>query len=66
VCALAGAETVLYGRGNGLANWYYYFSEGKSQPEDVRLADIAKDDRKDGAGRRQSGCPEGYRQGDKS
>ncbi len=48
VCALAGAETVLYGRGNGLANWYYYFSEGKVSLKMFGLADIAKEDRKDG------------------
>ena len=41
LCHLAGAPTVLYGRGNGLANWYYYFSEGKVSLKMFGLADIA-------------------------
>jgi hypothetical protein len=41
VCHLAGAPTVLYGRGNGLANWYYYFSEGRVSLKMFGLADIA-------------------------
>ena len=41
ICHLAGAPTVLYGRGNGLANWYYYFSEGKVSLKMFGLADIA-------------------------
>ena len=41
ICHLAGAPTVLYGKGNGLANWYYYFSEGKISLKMFGLADIA-------------------------
>ena len=47
VCEMSGAETALYKKGNGLANWYYYFSEGKVSLKMFGLADIAKEDRKD-------------------
>ena len=41
LCYLAGAPTVLYEKGNGLANWYYYFSEGRISLKMFGLADIA-------------------------
>jgi hypothetical protein len=41
LCHLAGAPTALYEKGNGLANWYYYFSEGKISLKMFGLADIA-------------------------
>ena len=47
ICALAGAETVLNKKGNGLANWYYYFSEGKVSLKMFGLADIAQEEPKD-------------------
>ena len=43
VCELAGAETALHGKGNGLANWYYYFSEGKVSLKMFGLADVAQE-----------------------
>ena len=38
---LAGAKTALHEGGNGLASWYYYFSEGKVSLKMFGLADIA-------------------------
>lgn len=43
ICHLAGAQTALHGKGNGLANWYYYFSEGKVSLKMFGLADIVPD-----------------------
>jgi hypothetical protein len=40
ICHLAGARTALYGAGNGLASWYYYFSEGKVSLKMFGLADV--------------------------
>ncbi len=53
ICALAGADTALYKKGNGLANWYYYFSEGRVKLKMFGLADIANEKRKNeqGAGK---------------
>ena len=42
ICHLAGAETVLYKAGNGLASWYYYYSEGRVALKMFGLADIAQ------------------------
>lgn len=42
ICDMAGAETVLYKAGNGLASWYYYYSEGKVSLKMFGLADIAQ------------------------
>lgn len=46
ICHLSGAPTALYGKGNGLANWYYYFSEGKVSLKMFGLADIAPSQKK--------------------
>jgi hypothetical protein len=40
ICHLAGAKTALFGAGNGLASWYYYFSEGKVSLKMFGLADV--------------------------
>lgn len=50
VCALAGAETALYGRGNALASWYYYYTGGKVQLKMFGLADVAQDNGDDDVG----------------
>jgi hypothetical protein len=42
ICHLAGAETALFKSGNGLASWYYYYSEGKVALKMFGLADIAQ------------------------
>lgn len=42
ICHMAGAGTVLYKGGNGLASWYYYYSEGKVALKMFGLADIAQ------------------------
>jgi hypothetical protein len=42
ICMLAGAETALFKGGNGLASWYYYYSEGKVALKMFGLADIAQ------------------------
>lgn len=42
ICHMAGAETVLFEGGNGLASWYYYYSEGKVALKMFGLADIAQ------------------------
>ncbi len=42
ICHMAGTETVLYKGGNGLASWYYYYSEGKVALKMFGLADIAQ------------------------
>ena len=34
---------MLHGKGNGLANWYYYFSEGKVSLKMFGLADVAQE-----------------------
>ena len=36
----AGAETALHEGGNGLASWYYYFTEGKVKLKMFGLADV--------------------------
>ncbi|MDR0813670.1 MAG: FAD-dependent oxidoreductase [Oscillospiraceae bacterium] len=41
ICHLAGAETTLHEGGNGLASWYYYFSQGRVALKMFGLADIA-------------------------
>jgi hypothetical protein len=41
ICFMSGAPTALFARGNGLANWYYYFSEGKVSLKMFGLADMA-------------------------
>ena len=46
ICELSGADTALHKKGNGLANWYYYFSEGKVSLKMFGLADIAQEDQK--------------------
>lgn len=43
ICAFAGAQTALYGKGNGLANWYYYLKDGKVSLKMFGLADIAQE-----------------------
>ena len=42
ICCMAGAETALFKGGNGLASWYYYYSEGKVVLKMFGLADIAQ------------------------
>ncbi len=49
ICAMAGAKTELHKGGNGLASWYYYFTEGKYHLKMFGLADlVTKMDEKDG------------------
>jgi hypothetical protein len=43
ICKLAGAKTEIYSRKNGLASWYYYFSEGAVRLKMFGLADIVPD-----------------------
>lgn len=40
IACLAETDTVLFGKGNGLASWYYYFTEGKVKLKMFGLADI--------------------------
>lgn len=40
IAYLAGAETEQYKKGNGLASWYYYFTEGKVKLKMFGLADV--------------------------
>ena len=40
VAHLAGAPTVLFKKGNGLASWYYYFTEGQVRLKMFGLADL--------------------------
>lgn len=44
LCRLSGAKTVLYSRGNALASWYYYYSEGSVKLKMFGLADVKPDD----------------------
>jgi hypothetical protein len=48
LCHLAGAKTALHANGNGLASWYYYFSEGKVSLKMFGLADVVPEDEPDG------------------
>ena len=41
ICHMAGAKTALHSRGNGLASWYYYYTQGKVALKMFGLADIA-------------------------
>ena len=52
MCWMAGAKTALHARGNGLASWYYYFTEGKVSLKMFGLADVApgSKSREDGKG----------------
>lgn len=43
ICSLSGAATELHKGGNGLASWYYYFSEGKISLKMFGLADVVPD-----------------------
>ena len=45
VCALSGAETYTNPRGNGLADWYYYFRGGKVDLNMFGLADVVPSER---------------------
>jgi hypothetical protein len=47
LCAMAGAKTELHAGGNGLASWYYYFSEGKVSLKMFGLADVVPEDEPD-------------------
>jgi hypothetical protein len=40
ICYLAGAKTELHAGGNGLASWYYHFSQGKVSLKMFGLADV--------------------------
>jgi hypothetical protein len=40
LCHLAGARTALHAGGNGLASWYYYYSEGQVKLKMFGLADV--------------------------
>jgi hypothetical protein len=40
LCKQAGAKTALYAKRNGLASWYYYFSEGAVRLKMFGLADV--------------------------
>ncbi len=40
VCKFAGAPTAIYSRKNGLASWYYYFSNGGVHLKMFGLADV--------------------------
>ena len=42
ICWLAGAKTALHAKGNGLASWYYYFSQGNVKLKMFGLADVAQ------------------------
>ena len=42
LCYLAGAKTALHEGGNGLASWYYFFTEGKVSLKMFGLADVAQ------------------------
>lgn len=44
LCHLAGAPTAVNPRGNGLASWYYYLSEGKQNLKMFGLADIVSEE----------------------
>lgn len=43
ICKLAGAETVLYSKGNGLASWYYYFTGEDVKLKMFGLADVVRE-----------------------
>ena len=45
ICQLAGADTVVNPRGNGLANWYYSFQNGKVDLNMFGLADVIPEER---------------------
>ena len=40
ICSMAGAETTLHAKGNGLASWYYYFADGAVKLKMFGLADL--------------------------
>jgi glycine/D-amino acid oxidase-like deaminating enzyme len=40
LCHLAGAPTALHAGGNGLASWYYYYTEGSVKLKMFGLADV--------------------------
>jgi hypothetical protein len=44
LCHLAGAGTALHAGGNGLASWYYYYSEGNVKLKMFGLADVIPDE----------------------
>jgi hypothetical protein len=50
ICHLAGAKTALHTGGNGLASWYYYYSQGKNALKMFGLADIVPGDEPGDAG----------------
>ncbi|MDR1816470.1 MAG: FAD-dependent oxidoreductase, partial [Clostridiales Family XIII bacterium] len=53
--ALAGADTALHAGGNGLASWYYYFSEGKVTLKMFGLADVVPEDGSGASGKADDG-----------
>ena len=55
ICHLAGAKTVLHEGGNGLASWYYYYSEGKVKLKMFGLADVVPDDKAGAQGKNDDG-----------
>ncbi|MDR0875770.1 MAG: FAD-dependent oxidoreductase [Clostridiales Family XIII bacterium] len=44
LCHLSGAGTALHAGGNGLASWYYYYSEGIVKLKMFGLADVIPDE----------------------
>lgn len=54
ICRMSGAQTVLHKNGNGLASWYYYFSEGRVSLKMFGLADVVPE-------RENAGAPESAR-----
>lgn len=42
LCALAGEDTTLYEKGNGLASWYYYTDNSGAKLKMFGLADVAQ------------------------
>ena len=44
VCRLAGEETLVNPDGNGLADWYYYYTEGRVELNMFGLADVVPDE----------------------
>ncbi|MDR1246362.1 MAG: FAD-dependent oxidoreductase [Clostridiales Family XIII bacterium] len=44
LCSMSGAKTVLHSRGNALASWYYYYTEGNVKLKMFGLADVKPDE----------------------
>ena len=55
ICHLAGAKTALHEGGNGLASWYYYYSDDKVKLKMFGLADVIPEENAGAQGQNDDG-----------